>query len=69
MNTYTSYPCPRCGNTLTKAAGSKPSATGGIRRKRTCPKCETGFVTYEVTAEEFALLQAIRKFAKDEAHG
>lgn len=65
MNPYTSLSCP-CGSGLTKITSTTLARSGkDVRRARVCPKCSEGFVTYEVAAKDYALLQAIRKAIED----
>lgn len=65
MNPYTSLGCP-CGSGLTKITSTTLARSGkDVRRARVCPKCSEGFVTYEVNAKDYALLQAIRKAIED----
>ena len=66
MNSFSSMlGCPACGLGPNKITGCTPARSGvDIRRKRTCVKCSTGWVTYEVTAADYAMLQALRKWGR-----
>lgn len=66
MNPIAQFPCPSCGATYTKATSTVKTERGEMRRKRSCMSCAKGFVTYEVTADEFALLQTLRKWMSSE---
>jgi transcriptional regulator NrdR family protein len=66
MNSITQLHCPSCGNTYTKATSTTTARSGDVRRHRKCTACAKGFVTYEVTAADYALLQSFRKWLKTE---
>jgi len=62
MNTTTQMRCPYCRHAYSKSISTNRSRDGdSSRRQRLCLKCGHNFVTYEITATEYAMLQAIRK--------
>ena len=60
----TQFPCPSCGYAYATAKNTNKSRSGtaGRRQQRACLSCKQGFVTYEVTASDFAFLKAARKW-------
>jgi transcriptional regulator NrdR family protein len=64
MSNTTQFPCLSCGYAYTKAKNTNSYGRGiaATRRKRACLSCKRGFVTYEVTASDFAFLKAARKW-------
>jgi len=65
MSMTTQFPCPSCGYVYTKTTGTNRSRSEReIRRKRTCLQCKEGFITYEILASDYALLQSFRKWGK-----
>lgn len=66
MSNTSQFTCVHCGYAYTKAKNTnKGRVPPDIRRQRECLKCFRGFVTYEVTADDYASLQAVRKLIKD----
>jgi transcriptional regulator NrdR family protein len=60
------FACIHCGYAYTKSTTTnKAKVSPDIRRRRQCLQCLQGFVTYEVTAADYASLQAVRKLIKD----
>jgi transcriptional regulator NrdR family protein len=65
VSTTSQFACVHCGYAYTKATNTnKAKIAPDIRRQRSCLQCHRGFVTYEVTAAEYAQLQAVRKLLK-----
>ena len=65
VNNTTQMPCCKCHYAYSRASDANRARDGkSVRRRRVCLKCGTGFVTYEICADEFNLLQAIRKLIK-----
>lgn len=58
------FPCTKCGYAYTRIAHSSSMRNGlpqdDMRRTRKCLSCDAGFVTYEITAAEYAQLKAIK---------
>lgn len=69
VSNTTQFACVNCGYAYTKASNTNPARSGGVRRQRVCVKCSKGFVTYEVTAGDYAVLQALRKWTKEDRDG
>ncbi len=66
MSRTTQFACVNCGYAYTKATTTNVARSApDIRWRRVCLKCADGFVTYEVTAADYALLQSIRKWVKE----
>lgn len=69
MSKTSQFACVLCGYAYTKATTTNPARSApDIRRRRMCLKCEEGFVTYEVTAADYAMLQALRKWSTRECN-
>jgi transcriptional regulator NrdR family protein len=61
----TQMPCSKCGYAYSRSNNTNRARDGkSVRRRRVCLKCGADFVTYEIRAEEFNLLQALRKAIK-----
>ncbi len=58
-NPFSSFPCPKCGATITKTFSTK-SRDGEYRRSRKCSKCGGTFFTYEVHGSEMRVLRGMR---------
>lgn len=70
MNTYNAFTCIHCGYGQTKTNTTTKAKSGvDMRRSRSCPSCSRGFVTYEVTAADYAILQALRKWRPSDGTG
>lgn len=66
MNRMTQMRCPKCGYAYSKARSSKRCADSSMRRDRICLKCEGTFATYEITAGDYRVLAALRKWHADD---
>jgi transcriptional regulator NrdR family protein len=65
MSNTTQFACVHCGYAYTKANNTnKARCQSAVRRQRECLQCHRGFVTYEVTADDYASLQAVRKLIR-----
>lgn len=66
MSMTTQFPCPQCAAPYTKASNTNRARSGfEARRQRTCLQCRAGFVTYEIRAADYALLQSMRQYMAD----
>jgi ribosomal protein S27AE len=62
-NNFNAFACTSCGYAQTKTLNTTTARSGvDMRRSRRCPSCDTGFITYEVTAADYAILQALRRW-------
>lgn len=59
-NPFANVPCEKCGCTTTQVIYTGHSRVGSTRRRRKCTRCAHGFITYEISATDFALLKAVR---------
>ena len=68
MSKTTQFPCPSCGYAYTKAVNSNRSRAGETRRQRKCEQltCGANFITYEVLAKDYNMLQSVRRFMKEQ---
>lgn len=68
MSRISQFPCPRCGYAYSRATTTTKARSGvDTRRQRTCekPTCGSGFVTYEIKADDYEFLQAARRFMEN----
>jgi rubredoxin len=66
VSTTSQFACIHCGYAYTKSKNTnKAKLPPDIRRQRECLRCFKGFVTYEVTAADYAQLQAVRKLIRE----
>ena len=64
-NHTTQMSCAHCGYAYsTYITTNRTRDSQSIRRGRKCLNCHHGFVTYEIRASDYALLQALKKYAK-----
>ena len=64
-NPFSSFPCPKCGATITKTLSTKANGRE-YRRSRKCSKCGGIFNSYEIGGVEMRLLREIRALFKQE---
>lgn len=62
MNRMTQMRCPKCGYAYSKARSTKRCDDDSMRRDRICLKCEAMFATYEIPANDYRVLAALRKW-------
>ena len=66
MSLTTQYPCPACSYAYTKATGTTRARSGvDTRRRRQCLKCKAGFITYEISASDYSMMQTMRQWVRD----
>ena len=65
MSLTSQYACPACNYAYTKATTTNRARSGvDTRRRRVCLSCKTGFVTYEIGASDYALMQSMREWLR-----
>lgn len=63
MSLTTQYPCPACAYAYTKATKTNRARSGlDTRRRRVCLSCKSGFITYEIGAADYAMMQSMRQW-------
>lgn len=54
-------PCPHCGAEYTKHVTRRRNAFGHVNARQCVGKCRRMFSTYEISAENYALLRSVHK--------
>lgn len=61
MGQATATLCPECNSSKCTTSDSRVDQQGIRRRRRHCLTCNTKWFTYEITAEEFESLMALKE--------
>jgi transcriptional regulator NrdR family protein len=68
LNHVAMMACPKCGYAYSKAIDTNRAKTmTEVRRNRSCLKCSSQFITYEIIASDYAMLQSFRRWTKEES--
>lgn len=60
------YRCSKCGSRSTEIIDKRPAGAYTVRRRRRC-ECGNRFTTFEISAEEYAVISALDSGAINKA--